>query len=171
MLAPSCHKYGSNNIKQLSQFAAVNNKCRPCSLGKLKDSYARQLVQSYAAAPAFDVNTYVWEGTDEFTALNDRKDEPPIPLPEIASHTRIVLVRHGQSTWNAEGRIQGSTNFAVLTDKGQAQAATTHEMVCTFCLPPGAESTWVSFHSGSAYRCPKTRQTRHTRMKRVTLCG
>ena len=34
----------------------------------------------------------------------------------------MVLVRHGQSTWNAEGRIQGSSNAAVLTEKGKSQA-------------------------------------------------
>jgi hypothetical protein len=83
----------------------------------------------------FDADTYCWTGIDEFTHLDDRKAEPPLPLPEIQSPKRIVLVRHGQSTWNAEGRIQGSTDFAVLTKKGQAQAATTYEMVCSDYQP------------------------------------
>jgi hypothetical protein len=86
-------------------------------------------LETHAIAP-FDADTYCWTGTDEFTHLDDRKAQPPLPLPEIDSPKRIVLVRHGQSTWNAEGRIQGSTNFAVLTPKGQAQAATTYQMVC-----------------------------------------
>jgi broad specificity phosphatase PhoE len=38
-------------------------------------------------------------------------------------------VRHGQSTWNAEGRIQGSSDFSELTTKGMAQAETTRDMV------------------------------------------
>lgn len=38
-------------------------------------------------------------------------------------------MRHGQSTWNAAGRVQGSSNLAVLTPKGIAQAETTHELV------------------------------------------
>uniref|UniRef100_A0A803N028 2-carboxy-D-arabinitol-1-phosphatase n=1 Tax=Chenopodium quinoa TaxID=63459 RepID=A0A803N028_CHEQI len=42
---------------------------------------------------------------------------------------RVVLVRHGQSTWNAEGRIQGSSNFSVLTTKGEAQAETSRQML------------------------------------------
>ncbi|EPS73846.1 hypothetical protein M569_00909, partial [Genlisea aurea] len=42
---------------------------------------------------------------------------------------RVVLVRHGQSTWNAEGRIQGSSDFSVLTDKGESQAETSRQML------------------------------------------
>lgn len=41
----------------------------------------------------------------------------------------MVLVRHGQSTWNAEGRIQGSSDFSVLTKKGEAQAETSRQML------------------------------------------
>ncbi|CAL0329037.1 unnamed protein product [Lupinus luteus] len=42
---------------------------------------------------------------------------------------RVVLVRHGQSTWNAEGRIQGSSDFSVLTNKGLSQADTSRQML------------------------------------------
>lgn len=49
---------------------------------------------------------------------------PPIPYPK-----RVVLVRHGQSTWNEEGRIQGSSNFSVLTPKGESQAHTSRQML------------------------------------------
>jgi broad specificity phosphatase PhoE len=62
-------------------------------------------------------------------------------------------VRHGQSTWNAEGRIQGSTDFAVLTDKGEAQAETTRQMASP-TLPSRfdvAEETMKSY--------PNTKQT------------
>ncbi|KAK1354620.1 putative 2-carboxy-D-arabinitol-1-phosphatase [Heracleum sosnowskyi] len=51
------------------------------------------------------------------------------PFPTIKSAKRVVLVRHGQSTWNAEGRIQGSSNFSVLTEKGEAQAETSRKML------------------------------------------
>jgi hypothetical protein len=57
------------------------------------------------------------------------QDAPPLPLPSIACRRRVVLVRHGQSTWNAEGRIQGSSNHSELTPKGRAQAETTRDMV------------------------------------------
>lgn len=34
----------------------------------------------------------------------------------------LHLVRHGQSTWNAEGRLQGQTHHPDLTDLGHEQA-------------------------------------------------
>jgi len=39
--------------------------------------------------------------------------------PELAV---LHLVRHGQSTWNAHGRVQGQTPHPALTPTGQAQA-------------------------------------------------
>ncbi|MGA1602327.1 MAG: histidine phosphatase family protein [Prochlorothrix sp.] len=36
--------------------------------------------------------------------------------------TRVILVRHGQSSYNAEGRIQGRSDVSVLTEAGQASA-------------------------------------------------
>lgn len=53
----------------------------------------------------------------------------PGPFQPIRSPKRVVLVRHGQSTWNHEGRIQGSSNFSVLTKKGEAQADTSRQML------------------------------------------
>ncbi|KAG0565020.1 hypothetical protein KC19_8G156800 [Ceratodon purpureus] len=50
-------------------------------------------------------------------------------LPPIKAHKRVVLVRHGESTWNAIGRIQGSSDFAVLTPKGVSQAETSRQML------------------------------------------
>ncbi len=76
-------------------------------------------------------STYKWQGIDQFSELNDRRDVEPLPLPLVTAPLRVVLVRHGQSTWNASGRIQGSSDFAVLTPKGEAQADTTRQMVRT----------------------------------------
>lgn len=72
---------------------------------------------------------WTWTGSDEYSSLGDRVDAPPLPLPPIAGPTRVVVVRHGQSTWNAAGRVQGSTDLAVLTDKGQRQARDTAAML------------------------------------------
>ncbi len=72
---------------------------------------------------------YCWTEVDQFTDLNDRLDSSPIPLPPIKEAKRVILVRHGQSTWNAEGRIQGSSDISVLTKKGESQAETTQQMV------------------------------------------
>lgn len=52
-----------------------------------------------------------------------------VPFPAVKAAKRVVLVRHGQSTWNEEGRIQGSSNFSVLTKKGEAQAETSRLML------------------------------------------
>lgn len=52
-----------------------------------------------------------------------------ISLPGIRAAKRVVLVRHGQSTWNEEGRIQGSSDFSILTKKGEAQAETSRQML------------------------------------------
>ncbi|KAF8098901.1 hypothetical protein N665_0256s0031 [Sinapis alba] len=47
----------------------------------------------------------------------------------LSSPKRVVLVRHGQSTWNEEGRIQGSSDFSVLTNKGESQADISRQML------------------------------------------
>ncbi|MFM2064758.1 MAG: hypothetical protein RLZZ507_4429 [Cyanobacteriota bacterium] len=39
--------------------------------------------------------------------------------------TRVIIVRHGQSTYNIERRIQGRTDASTLTDKGQSDASKT----------------------------------------------
>ncbi len=36
--------------------------------------------------------------------------------------TRVIIVRHGQSSYNTEKRIQGRTDVSTLTDKGQKDA-------------------------------------------------
>lgn len=48
----------------------------------------------------------LWNGSDDYTPLGDRRDLQPLPLPGLTAAKRITIVRHGQSTWNAEGRIQ-----------------------------------------------------------------
>jgi phosphoserine phosphatase len=39
--------------------------------------------------------------------------------------TRVIILRHGQSSYNSQGRIQGRSNLSVLTDRGQEDAKTT----------------------------------------------
>jgi probable phosphoglycerate mutase len=82
-----------------------------------------------ASPPGVTEQEYTWTGMDEFSMLQDRVNAPPLPLPAIREPKRVVLVRHGQSTWNAQGRIQGSSNVSVLTKKGESQAETTQQMV------------------------------------------
>ncbi|EEF43273.1 probable 2-carboxy-D-arabinitol-1-phosphatase [Ricinus communis] len=40
----------------------------------------------------------------------------------LSSSKKVTLVRHGLSSWNLEGRVQGSSNLSVLTDTGVRQA-------------------------------------------------
>ncbi|XVE51333.1 hypothetical protein DITRI_Ditri02bG0031600 [Diplodiscus trichospermus] len=40
----------------------------------------------------------------------------------ISSAKKVTLVRHGLSSWNEEGRVQGSSNLSVLTETGVMQA-------------------------------------------------
>ena len=39
----------------------------------------------------------------------------------------FYIFRHGQSSYNVEGRTQGQTNDSVLTDLGKEQALTVGE--------------------------------------------
>ena len=43
--------------------------------------------------------------------------------PPLTKEKTIWIVRHGLSTWNAEGRIQGDTDASALTERGREQAA------------------------------------------------
>lgn len=129
--------------------AVCRSNCRPCApVSKPCASRARGMCNERLPAPiARPVSSssaiasrtataeeatkqdFTWKGSDSFSKLDDRKDQTPLPLPKITESKRVVLVRHGQSTWNAEGRIQGSTDFAELTQKGRSQADTTRGTV------------------------------------------
>jgi phosphoserine phosphatase len=41
--------------------------------------------------------------------------------------TRVIILRHGQSSYNSQGRIQGRSDFSVLTDRGRSDAKLTAE--------------------------------------------
>ena len=98
-----------------------------------------------AVSAEVEEDTYTWTGEDEFDKLNDRVDAPPLPLPPIREARRVALVRHGQSTWNAQGRVQGSSNISYLTKKGESQAETTQQMVGLLQLSK------VCLHSGTVH--------------------
>lgn len=108
---------------------------RPRGMGleRLPPPKAKHALSAIASCTATAEKTteqdFTWKGSDSFSELDDRKDQTPLPLPTLKESKRVVLVRHGQSTWNAEGRIQGSTDFAELTQKGRAQADTTRGTV------------------------------------------
>ncbi|HBL10558.1 MAG TPA: histidine phosphatase family protein [Cyanobacteria bacterium UBA11162] len=52
--------------------------------------------------------------------------QSPIQTPQsqinTTSNTRVILVRHGRSTYNEQGRYQGSSDESILTEKGRKSA-------------------------------------------------
>src|SRR5438874_12638863 len=50
-----------------------------------------------------------------------RPEPPELPLPAKPPPPRLLLVRHGQSTWNREHRIQGQLD-PPLSEDGRRQA-------------------------------------------------
>ena len=54
----------------------------------------------------------------------------------MARPLTLLLVRHGQTEWNARGLMQGQTAHIPLTDLGHAQAAAAADELAT--LAPGA---------------------------------
>jgi len=50
-----------------------------------------------------------------------RPEPPDLPIPSRPSPARLWLVRHGQSTWNREHRIQGQLD-PPLSEEGRRQA-------------------------------------------------
>lgn len=53
---------------------------------------------------------------------------------------RLHLLRHGQSTWNVERRLQGQTMWVPLTDQGLAEA----EAAAARLRVPGLRAIWSS---------------------------
>ena len=47
---------------------------------------------------------------------------------------KLVLVRHGESSFNSKGLIQGRTDKSILTKKGYEQAAKAGEALSKICF-------------------------------------
>ncbi|XP_027336506.1 probable 2-carboxy-D-arabinitol-1-phosphatase [Abrus precatorius] len=56
-------------------------------------------------------------GAYDFTEATTSLTNELIPSPK-----KVTLLRHGLSTWNAESRIQGSSDLSILTKTGEEQA-------------------------------------------------
>lgn len=55
-------------------------------------------------------------------AWDFRKATISLSPHRLSSPKKVTLVRHGLSSWNAESRVQGSSDLSVLTDTGVKQA-------------------------------------------------
>jgi broad specificity phosphatase PhoE len=49
----------------------------------------------------------------------------------VAGELTVYLVRHGESRWNAEGRLQGQTGHVPLTARGHRQARAAADLLMT----------------------------------------
>ena len=58
--------------------------------------------------------------------------------------TSFTLLRHGQSTWNKASRIQGSSDFSHLTDKGREQARRAAEHLVSLGWSDEIDAVWSS---------------------------
>lgn len=55
---------------------------------------------------------------------------------------KLILLRHGESTWNVEGRLQGQTMDVPLTERGLAQAREAADAVAR--VVPDGTPVWSS---------------------------
>lgn len=124
-LTATSNRLGRNDSR-FGSAAARLNMPPPCTQRRRSAPALRRDV-----ADEKPVDDYVWDGTDEFEGLEDRRDLPPVALPPITGFREVVLIRHGQSTWNKAKRIQGSSNVSVLSEEGVRQAEVARDKVKT----------------------------------------
>lgn len=74
---------------------------------------------------------------------DDCKDIPPLPV-ECSTRVMVTLLRHGQSTWNKQHIIQGSSDHSTLTDKGMKQAAAAAGLLQRLGWHTDISQTWAS---------------------------
>ncbi|GJN38248.1 hypothetical protein PR202_gb27273 [Eleusine coracana subsp. coracana] len=60
----------------------------------------------------------------------------------LTSSKKIILVRHGLSSWDAESRVQGSSNLSVLTETGVKQAEKCRDALANMKFDSTAEIIW-----------------------------
>ncbi|TMB77978.1 MAG: histidine phosphatase family protein [Chloroflexi bacterium] len=78
-----------------------------------------------------------------------RPEPPDLPLPVRPAPARLVLIRHGQSTWNRDHRIQGQLD-PPLSDEGRRQAELLGGRL--------AERRFVGFYASDLKRALETAQ-------------
>jgi len=101
----------------------IPGRARPprlCSLGtgklrafSIKASHSGLSEVSVQSLPDTEVTGAAYSFTGATTSLTNKI---------LTSSKKITLVRHGLSSWNAESRVQGSSNLSVLTETGAKQA-------------------------------------------------
>lgn len=79
----------------------------------------------------------------EIVFQQDSLDLPPLPV-ECTRHLTVTLLRHGQSTWNQQSIIQGSSDQSELTEKGKEQASSAAVLLQQLGWDHDFTETWAS---------------------------
>ncbi|KAG0558299.1 hypothetical protein KC19_10G017300 [Ceratodon purpureus] len=64
-------------------------------------------------------------------AIDFRRATAPLTPKPMENAKTVVLVRHGLSSWNEEGRVQGSSDKSILSEVGRMQALRVRESLST----------------------------------------
>lgn len=68
---------------------------------------------------------------------------------------RLIHIRHGQTDWNAEGRLQGKLDIPI-NDTGRSQAHRNGETLARFLADEGTDPASFSFMSSPLWRSRET---------------
>ncbi|TME69666.1 MAG: histidine phosphatase family protein [Chloroflexi bacterium] len=107
--------------------ADYEGPCRPLTLSgfenRSKGGFGQRAVRLQRSSPEIGQRPIEnWEKVSIGTEIKTARPEPPeLPLPDRPAPPRLVLIRHGQSTWNREHRIQGQLD-PPLSEDGRRQA-------------------------------------------------
>ncbi len=92
-------------------------------------------------------------------------------LHPAAQVTRVIAIRHGETDWNAQQRLQGHVDVA-LNARGRAQAARLHEALKSESLSAVyASDLSRAFETARAFAVPMGLEVRATRELRERAFG
>ncbi|KAJ8761548.1 hypothetical protein K2173_004324 [Erythroxylum novogranatense] len=104
-----------------SSLTSISSSQRPAKLSRTvrnKFQCANSSLDVPLATEKLINDTSVTGGAYDF----ERATLPLLTEKLLSSTKKVTLIRHGLSSWNEEGRVQGSSNLSILTETGVKQA-------------------------------------------------